>query len=312
MALSPVVMFAFNRDEHTERTLAALRANELAKETDLIIFCDGPRNDRDLPSLQKTREIIFRTDGFRSVRIVEGDVNRGLADSVVSGVSQVLQAAESVIVLEDDIETSPFFLRYMNEALVRYCDEERVVSISGYKYPGWPTEPSTYFVRATQSWGWGTWRKEWSRYESDGSLLYRSLKRHRMLWEMDFRSAPFYSMILRDQIAGRNSSWAIRWYALSVLNRQLTLYPCSSLCRNLGFDESGTHGPTSSIFDVDLATAPVSVADTPVEEYIPAVRAMRRFLFRLVVLGALRRGRECLLRLLVCCGWPTKSDSKKG
>ena len=289
MNLSPVVLFVFNRSAHAEMTLNALRLNRNAAQTDLIVFCDGPRHPEDVPDVEKTREVFSNVQGFRSVTLQEKSENIGLAGSIVAGVSEVLQRSDSVVVLEDDIETSPYFLDYMNAALERYRKEPTVVSVSGYRYPGWPATPSTYFSRATQSWGWGTWSRAWKSYDANGSLLLQKLKEQRLLRQMNFGSVPFYSKMLRDQIAGRNDSWAIRWYASSILQRKLSLYPGASLCRNIGFDASGTHGPKSGVFDVALARGPVPIADGPIEECRDSVVAMRWLLAKVVAKGLGRR-----------------------
>jgi len=258
------------------------------------VYCDGPRDSSDEPDVQATRDLVAGAEGFRTVRVETSDTNRGLAASIVAGVTETTDARGCAIVLEDDIETSPFFLRYMNDALRLYGDCDEVISVSGYRYPNWPGVPDSYFMRSTQSWGWGTWSRAWSLYESDGAASLAALKERRLLRRMDFGSVPFYSMMLRDQLAGKNDSWAIRWYATAILNGRLTLYPGTSLCRNHGFDASGTHGPASSVFDVQLADGPVPVDRIPIEENRQAVRSMRSFLLRLVFRGLLRRVREHL------------------
>jgi len=54
--------------------------------------------------------------------------------------------------------------------------------------------------------------------------------------------------MLRDQIAGRNDSWAVRWHASCFLAGRLTLYPGKSLVSNVGLDGSGEHcGPDESL-----------------------------------------------------------------
>src|SRR5687768_3911355 len=131
---SAIALFTFNRLSHTQQTIESLKRNELAKQSDLIIFSDGPRHDGDLKSVEDVRAYIAAVDGFRSVSIVHKTSNAGLAKSVINGVTDVLKTYETVIVLEDDMVTSPFFLTFMNQGLSLYADDEDVISIHGYIY----------------------------------------------------------------------------------------------------------------------------------------------------------------------------------
>ena len=133
--LSPVVLFVYNRPEHTKKTIEALQQNHLASESNLYIFSDGCKNENDKIRVEKVREFIQSVKGFKSVSITQREKNLGLANSVITGVSDVINKFGKVIVLEDDLVISPYFLQYMNKALDFYEKEEQVISIHGYIYP---------------------------------------------------------------------------------------------------------------------------------------------------------------------------------
>jgi hypothetical protein len=209
--------------------------------TDLHVFCDGAKGEADADAVREVRAQVAGITGFASVTVVVRPVNVGLAGNVISGVSEVLERSERVIVLEDDMVVSPDFLAYMGQALDIYADDEQVASIHAYVYATRTLLPDYFFLRGADCWGWATWRRGWALFEPDGRLLLQRLESEGSLRDFDFDGAFPYSGMLRDQIAGRNDSWAVRWYASAFLAGALTLYPGRSLVANIGLDGSGTH-----------------------------------------------------------------------
>ena len=243
---APIALFAFRRPTHLAACIAALAACPEASDSDLVIFCDGPRGERDAEGVAAVRALARATTGFASVRVVEQEVNRGLAASVVSGVSQVLAEHDRVIVVEDDLVVSPDFLRYLNDGLEMYVQDERVASIHGYLYAVDEALPQTFFLRGADCWGWATWRRGWDLFEPDGSRLLERLRSSGQQKAFDLDGAYPYENMLADQVAGRIDSWAVRWYASAFLAGKVTLYPGISLVENIGQDGSGTHSQASA------------------------------------------------------------------
>jgi hypothetical protein len=259
--LAPIALFAYNRPEHLRRTLEALSDNNLADESELIVFSDGPRRPDDRAAVEEVRQLLRSTSGFRRVTVQHAPANLGLAQSIVEGVSRVIARSGRVIVLEDDMVTSPYFLKYMNDALDVYADEERVISVSGYSYPVDEALPSTFFRKAADCWGWGTWARDWALWEPNGALLLAELQRRGLQREFDLDGAYPYVAMLEAQIRGENDSWAIRWQAAAQLADKLTLYPGRSLLWNIGVDGSGEHCGVGTEYgdETDLAIEPVLV-----------------------------------------------------
>ena len=289
-SFAPVCLFAYSRVEHTRRTVEALLANDEAKETDLIIFSDGAKGVNDSLAVSHVRDYLGRIQGFRSIKIYFSKVNLGLANSIIDGVGKVLESFDRVIVLEDDMVTSPYFLKYMNEALCRFGDDERIISIHGYVYPVKDRLPNAFFLRGSDCWGWATWSRGWKLFNSDGKELLESLKSRGLLREFDFDGTYPYSKMLKEQINGKNDSWAIRWYASAFLADKFTLYPGVSLIHNIGNDASGTHCINTEGYDTRLALAPINLNNLVVE---PSIEGRNSFIsfFRsskLTVLSAVK------------------------
>ena len=254
MKLAPIALFVYNRPAHTRRTVAALLKNELAKESDLIIYSDAPKYSDAADVVHEVRDYVRTIDGFRSVNIVERDRNWGLANSIIDGVTTVVNKYERIIVLEDDLVVSPVFLAYMHTALEKYSDEPRVMQISGNMFPVIHPEalPETFFCRVATSWGWATWDRAWRKFEPDAKKLADMITTQKLRKEFD--SGYNYFQMLTMQARGEIDSWAVRWYASVFLSRGLCLHPSLSLVSNIGHDGSGVHCTSSDIYSVSLSS----------------------------------------------------------
>lgn len=278
---APVLVFTYNRVSHTKETIRCLQQNELAADTELFLFSDGPASPSASDAVQEVRDYLKTIKGFKNIRIIEREKNVGLGNNIIDGVTTVLGQCEKVIVLEDDLKTSPFFLKYMNDALDLYARDEQVISVHGYVYPVKATLPETFFLKGADCWGWGTWKRGWDLFEKNGQVLLDRLEAGEKTKEFDFKGAYPYTEMLRSQIAGKNSSWAVRWYASAFLENRFTLYPGRSLVFHNGGDGSGTNSGFESELDVELTDSPVSVERIKVEQNIQAHRAFEIFLKKL-------------------------------
>ncbi|HRY82206.1 MAG TPA: glycosyltransferase [Candidatus Moranbacteria bacterium] len=243
--LAPIVLFVYNRPWHTRKTLESLETNALAKESELFIFADGPKENASQEQLKKiteTRKIIREKNWCNNVTIVEKDANMGLANSVIAGVTEIVNKFGKVIVLEDDLLISKNFLRYMNDALDRYENEEKVMQISGYMFPTKIlTKNDAFFLPFTTSWGWGTWKRAWDCFDPEMKGLETIKNNENLQKKFDLNdSYPYYKMLL-NQKSNQIDSWAIRFYLSVFLKDGLTLYPKKTLVKNIGFDGSGVH-----------------------------------------------------------------------
>lgn len=256
--LAPVVLFVYNRPWHTRQTLEALEKNELSSKSMLYVYCDGPKENasqEDLIKIRKVRDIVKEKSWCGQVKIIERSKNMGLADSIISGVSEVINKHGKVIVLEDDIVTSSAFLNYLNDALEYYKDEERVMHISAYLPPIDNNLPDFFFFNQTSCWGWGTWQKKWSYFENDPKYLLSKIIHTKRIKEFNMENSYTFSSHLEANINGSLKTWAIKWHASVFIKNGLCLHPKKSYVRNIGFDNSGENCGNTELFDVkDLNT----------------------------------------------------------
>ena len=257
--LSPIVLFVYNRLNHTRKTVAALKKNCLAEDSILFIFSDGAKDSQDKPAVRSVRHFIHKIVGFKKIKIIEHRTNRGLADSIINGVTEIIDRYGQAIILEDDLVTSPYFLRYMNQALELYKNDKKVISIHGYVYPIAGNLPETFFLRGADCWGWATWKRGWDLFEADGAKLLTQIKERKLAKKFDLGGVFPYTKMLKDQLVGKNNSWAVRWHASAFLKNKLTLYPSRCLVHNIGTDNSGTHCKSVDYYDTSLARHPIQI-----------------------------------------------------
>jgi len=259
-------------------TLDGLKKNYEAQFTPLIVYSDAPRCKKDKDLVKKVRNILDNLEGFYSIKIVKRKTNLGLSQSIISGVSEMLEEHKSIIVLEDDIIPSPFFLKYMIEALNYYSDIDRVGSIHAYSYPCSKPLPETFFLRGADCWGWATWRTSWNLLEKNGKVLLEKIRKSNLSHQFDLDGAYPFTQMLRDQISGRNDSWAIRWHASMFLANKLCLYPGKSLVKNIGCDGSGTNCKQTNKFDSAESEIPITIKKIKLNESSTARDSFIEFL----------------------------------
>ena len=237
MTYAPIALFTYNRADHTRRAVESLLQNAEANDSDLFIFSDGAKNEKAVKGVAENRE--YTVTGFKTITIVEREKNWGLANSLIAGITDVINKYGRVIVVEDDLILSPYFLKFMNDGLEKYKDDDRVSSISGF-IPNVEEElPETFFLRFFHCWGWATWDRAWSLLNNDVKYLLRKLRFKTNDFSLDGSMGSYG--ILYCQKVGLVDSWYIRLYASFYLKGKLTLYPGKPMVENDGLDGSGTH-----------------------------------------------------------------------
>ena len=254
MDLAPIILFTFNRLDHTKKTIETLKNNNLAKESELFIFSDGARNDQETLKVNEVRKFIRNIKGFKKVTVIESKYNKGLANSVIGGVTEIINKYGKVIVLEDDLITSKYFLEYMNKALDLYESRADIWSISGYTpnigIPEYYRE-EVYLIKRGASWGWATWKDRWELNDWDIKDYDYFKKNKKMIREFNLAGSDMAPM-LNDQMEGRINSWAIRWGYNQYKHDKWTVYPTKSFVSSIGTDLSGTHSGLTKKYDVNL------------------------------------------------------------
>ena len=274
---APIAFFAYNRPEHTKRSLESLSKCEGAAESELFIFCDGPKKPEDEEAVKEVRALLKNRKWCGKVNIIERDENMGLANSIISGVTETVNRYERIIVLEDDLILSPQFLNYMNDALEIYKDNPRVMHISGYMFPVREKLPETFFYRVASCWGWATWKRAWDRFENDPNKLMKDIEKTGRKWDFNINGSYVFYNFLLEQAAGKLDSWAIPWYASVFLADGLCLHPGRSLVQNIGYDGSGIHCENSDEYDVDVSNERIVYFTREIRECEEAVNMMVAF-----------------------------------
>lgn len=278
---APIALFTYNRLKHTRATINALQKNKLAEESELWIFSDAAADKANEETVAQVRKYLRNVIGFKKTEIIERKSNLGLGNNIINGVSTIIEEFGKIIVLEDDLITSPYFLQYMNDGLDTYEAVEKVISIHGYVYPVDVMLSETFFLKGADCLGWATWKRGWASFEKNGEKLLAALEYTGQNEKFDFNGSYPYTQMLRDQITGKNSSWAVRWYASAFLKDLYTLYPSRSLVLHAGGDGTGTNTGFDKLLDVKLSSDPVSVIPREVVQDEKAFLAFSKVLKKL-------------------------------
>ena len=254
MNYAPIVVFGFNRPDALRNTIASLLRNEEAKLSDLFVFVDGPREGKvgEKEKVEEVRDYVKSITGFKSLHYTFSEINKGLANSIIEGVSKVIDEYGKVLVLEDDLVLMPNFLNFMNQGLDYYESNQRVMSVCGHsckvKVPaGYPYD--AYFFTRSSSWGWGTWKDRWDAV--DWKLEdWNAVVANRKAFVKSLGSDVF--KMLNDWKHGKNHSWAIRFCYAQFVQKKLSVIPNKSLVDNKGFGGDGTNCKRYSRFKFEL------------------------------------------------------------
>lgn len=254
--LAPICLFTYNRLDETQQTVSALQHNYLAAESELFIFSDGPKKEHDIEKVNEVRRFICTITGFKKITIFKSVENKGLANSIITGVSKIVKQYGKIIVLEDDLITSPNYLDFMNQALNFYERNPSIHSISGYSLD----LPSLkyfhcdyYFGYRASSWGWATWKDKWE--STDWEVADYIKFKYNILQQLKFmRGGSDMPKMLKSQMKGKIDSWAIRWCFSQFQNNQLTVFPSISKVVSIGFGPNATHTKHSTKFETRLDT----------------------------------------------------------
>jgi Glycosyl transferase family 2 len=276
--LAPIALFVYNRPDHTRRTLNYLQKNLLADESRLFVFSDGAKSAADEPKVEQVRQLVKEISGFKSVKIINSKQNMGLANSIIKGVTQLVNDYGKVIVFEDDLLSSIHTLQYFNEALTRYVNEGKVMHIGAYMFElGDKKLPETFFYSIATSWGWATWARAWKDFEPDIDKLIKQFDKPKINHFSIDGTMNFWKQMLEFK-TGKNNSWAIRWYASIFLKGGLTLNPTRSLVHNIGHDGTGVHSNIENTYRVKISQKQVKKFPAEIKENEQAHHAIKNFL----------------------------------
>lgn len=280
MQYAPIALFTYNRADHTRQAVESLLNNAEAKYSDLIIFSDGAKTTEKQAGVDENRRYIHSISGFKSVNIIEREKNWGLANSLIAGITEVINKYGRVIVVEDDLVLSPYFLKFMNDGLEKYKDEDKVSSITAFVPDVKEDLPETYFLSFFHCWGWATWKRAWDLLEKDPRPLLRKIKWKKNKFDVG-GSFGNYGLLYLQKVGGVDS-WYIRLYASFFLAGKLTLFPKCSMVSNCGQDGSGTHSNTNadSPFRVEAYDKPINVTDIPIVEDLKTFEVFSKTLGR--------------------------------
>lgn len=276
MKLAPIVLFVYNRPEHTRIALQSLSECQYADQSALYIFADQAKNEKAKEKVEQVRSIVRENtwkEKFQEVHIIEALQNKGLADSVISGVTQVINQYGRVIVVEDDNRLAPDFLDYMNRGLEYYENNHRIGHIGGYKSPIKIPEDykkDVFLMGRGSSYAWATWKDRWDLVDWDVKDFKEFKKDKKAIASFNEYGKDRFEM-LKNQVEGNMNSWAIRFSYAMWKHGMFAVLPCKTRVENIGLDGSGVHNvaqDTRFAVSIDGVLSPVRFEDLSIDARI--------------------------------------------
>jgi hypothetical protein len=275
---APVIIFTYRRKP--EKLIESLLRNDLAAHTDLFIFSDGQKNENDVKDILETREYLKQIKGFKTIEIIESENNKGLANSIINGVTDVINNYDKVIVLEDDLVVAENLLEYMNEALDFYDNNNKIWAISGYCPPidcFKEYDKDVFLSVRSSSWGWATWRNKWNLVDWKVKSFQKIRSNKELIKKFNLGGNDMYKM-LELQMLGKIDSWAIRWCYSQFEHHMYTVYPVKSKIKNEGFgDNKGIHNNSvyNNKWNVSISSKKIKFED--VDEDMKIIECFKKF-----------------------------------
>ena len=277
---APICFFVYNRADKTQISLKSLEENQLSKYSNLFIFSDGAKDDAvDIMNVKKVRSIIKKAKNFNNVKIIEREKNYGLYENFTQGITEICNKFGKIIVVEDDNKVSKYFLNFINDGLIEYEKELKVCAINAWFFPGKNNLNKTFFVKGGDTWGWGTWKRAWDKFNPNTEYLINQLNKKNLIKEFNFNNSFDFFKILKKRNKNLNESHTIIWKASTFLEGMLSLYPSNSLVKNIGFDGTGTHSKNidNTHSHSKIEEIKIDIEKIKIEEDINAVKFIENF-----------------------------------
>jgi hypothetical protein len=275
--IAPIVLFVYNRPWHTRQTVEALQKNEFANYSELFVFSDSAKNENVAVDVDKVRNYVRSISGFKQVTVIEREVNYGLARNIIEGVTEICNRYGRVIVLEDDLVTSPYFLTFMNQGLEKYADKSRVWHISGWNYPIAPDGlDDAFFWRVMNCWGWATWADRWQYFKKDPKNLLRTWDKAKIKQFNLDGAHDFWSQV-ESNYSGKLNTWAIFWYSTIFERDGLCLNPAITFVENIGHDGTGINCGESYFYTNRILTSNIKSLPCDINESELALKTIKIF-----------------------------------
>lgn len=283
-----LLLFTYNRSYHTEQVVNALVRNTVLPEK-LFVFQDGKRHDGDDCEWEKVNKLI-RTIDWCDKEIIISEYNKGLANSIVSGINYVFQEYDAIIVLEDDCVPTSNFMNFMCQCLKKYQNNKKVFTINGYSYPVMleKKQYDVYGGGTIGTWGWATWKDRWDIYKRDYELIKKMRQEEATSRNLARWGSDLEEMVVGN-VRGTHDSWAVFW-ALNVIEKEgICVNPYESFIRNIGMDGTGVHCGITEQYNVTcidekksefMLPEEIVILDEAIEAYVPLCGSYTALTFR--------------------------------
>ncbi len=163
---TPILIICFNRPEISRQTFEFIRK---AKPSKLFIAVDGARPEKkgEEKLVEQVKQIVENIDWECETHYKYNKTNKGAEVTVSTAISWVFETEEYAIILEDDIVAPVAFLKFAQEMLELYKNEDKIWAVSGINFTPLPAIDGAdyFFAKYGHTWGWATWKRAWNKFD---------------------------------------------------------------------------------------------------------------------------------------------------
>lgn len=289
----PVVFFVFKRPGTTRQFLDLMAQAGVEK---IYLFGDGPRNEDEKHVTDQVKSAVeqFAHDNPQ-IQLISNfsPTNKGLKNSIISGLNQVFSLEKAAIIIEDDCYPSPDFFRFVSSMLTRYQNEPRIMSINGSSVGG-KYRYSYGFTKYSQCWGWATWARAWQFYDPTlAEFNHRSWASLARSLKFDWLMKWYWHTMLTVVKAGLIDTWDFQWSYAHMRQGGLAISPAVNLVSNIGFDQVATNTKTKTrVFQLQINRLQFPLTHPPqIKENLTISHQIELAFYRnpIAILGLLRQ-----------------------
>lgn len=236
---APIVVSVYDRPIHFKTCIDSLEKNKEAKDTELFISSDGPKDERSRVKVEEVREYIKSIRGFKKIFLFSEKEN-SLGRIKIAAKEAVKDYSDRYIITEDDNVFSRHALSYFNTGLEMYKNFPDVFAICGYMYPRFPDKPGCQvFLSNLNPWGIGYWSEKDIPLSTDQEAVAKAVLQDEILFRKINHSMPHVIKLSTAIIEHKLRAGDVIRCCHMAKHDLVCVFPTSSLVKNIGHDGTG-------------------------------------------------------------------------
>jgi len=241
----PLIFLVYNRPDLTKITFNFIKS---VKPRVLFLISDGPKNKQDHERIKKVRSIISQINWKCKVYKRFRKRNIGNKKSCEDGIRWLFSKYNTMIYIEDDTLPSKDFIKFAEQNLIKYKNNEEVSIISAqneFKFSKYLKDykASYVFSPLMRLPPFATWKRVWSLYEPNIRVMwYKNIFSFQIIRKFNnFLYYVYFALTFNWAAIKAVDTWDFAFHCSLVCklkNHPLAIIPSNNLSKNIGMNHS--------------------------------------------------------------------------